>query len=55
MTSTILTAVLVLGAIGVIFAVVLYFVAQKFKVVEDPMIDQIAEVLPGANCGGQRQ
>ena len=52
MTSTILTAVLVLGAIGVIFAVVLYFVAQKFKVVEDPMIDQIAEVLPGANCGG---
>ena len=52
MTSMILTAVLVLGAIGAIFAVVLYFVAQKFKVIEDPMIDQIAEVLPGANCGG---
>jgi len=31
---------------------VLYFVAQKFKVVEDPLIDEIAEVLPGANCGG---
>ena len=52
MTSVILTAVLVLGVIGAIFAVVLYFVAQKFKVIEDPMIDQIAEVLPGANCGG---
>lgn len=52
MTSMILTAVLALGAIGAIFAIVLYFVAQKFKVVEDPLIDEIAEVLPGANCGG---
>ena len=52
MTNMILTAVLVLGAIGVIFAIVLYFVAQKFKVIEDPLIDEIAEVLPGANCGG---
>lgn len=48
----ILLAVLVLGATGAIFAVVLYFVAQKFKVIEDPLIDEIAEVLPGANCGG---
>lgn len=52
MTKLILLAVLVLGVIGAIFAVVLYFVAQKFKVVEDPLIDEIAEVLPGANCGG---
>ena len=52
MTNMILTAVLVLGLIGVIFAIVLYFVAQKFKVLEDPLIDEIAEVLPGANCGG---
>lgn len=52
MTNMILTAVIVLGAIGVIFAIVLYFVAQKFKVEEDPLIDEIAEVLPGANCGG---
>lgn len=52
MTKIILLAVLVLGVIGAIFAVVLYIVAQKFKVVEDPKIDLIAEVLPGANCGG---
>lgn len=52
MTKMILIAVLVLGLIGAIFAVVLYFVAQKFKVEEDPLIDEIAEVLPGANCGG---
>ena len=52
MTNMILNAVLVLGIIGIIFAVVLYFVAQKFKVEENPLIDEIAEVLPGANCGG---
>ena len=46
------SAVLVLGITGAIFAVVLYFVAQKFKVVEDPLIDEVAEALPGANCGG---
>lgn len=51
-TNLILLAVLVLGVTGAIFAVVLYFVAQKFKVIEDPLIDQVAEVLPGANCGG---
>ena len=52
MTQQILIAVLVLGAIGAFFAVVLYFVAQKFKVVEDPLIDEVADALPGANCGG---
>lgn len=41
-----------LSLIGVAAAVILYFVAQKFKVIEDPRIDLIAEVLPGANCGG---
>lgn len=52
MTQDILIAVVVLGAIGALFAVVLYIVAQKFKVIEDPLIDEVAEVLPGANCGG---
>ena len=52
MTQQILIAVLVLGIVGAFFAVVLYLVAQKFKVVEDPLIDEVAEVLPGANCGG---
>lgn len=52
MTHDILIAVLILGALGVFFAVVLFIVAQKFKVVEDPLIDEVAEVLPGANCGG---
>jgi Na+-translocating ferredoxin:NAD+ oxidoreductase RNF subunit RnfB len=32
--------------------VILYFVAQKFKVIEDPRLDTVTEALPGANCGG---
>ena len=32
--------------------VVLYFVAQKFKVYEDQRIDEVERILPGANCGG---
>ena len=47
-----LFAVLSLSAIGMIAAVILYFVAQKFKVIEDPRIDEVEERLPGANCGG---
>ncbi len=31
---------------------ILYFVAQKFYVYEDPRIGQVDEVLPQANCGG---
>jgi Na+-translocating ferredoxin:NAD+ oxidoreductase RNF subunit RnfB len=45
-------AVISLSAIGVAAAVILYFVAQKFKVIEDPRIDAVEELIPGANCGG---
>ncbi len=50
--SIIIYSVLVLVLTGVISAVILYFVAQKFRIVEDPRIDLVAEKLPGANCGG---
>ena len=45
-------ALLVLGITGLLSAVLLYLVAQKFKVEEDPRIDEVQAVLPGANCGG---
>ena len=48
----ILIAVIVLGAIALIAAVILYVVSKKFAVHEDPRIGQVAELLPGANCGG---
>jgi len=41
-----------LSALGLLAAIILYFVAQKFRVVEDPRIDTVTEALPGANCGG---
>lgn len=48
----ILIAVISLGAIGAVSAVVLYAASKKFEVYEDPRIGRIQEVLPGANCGG---
>ena len=48
----ILTAVMVLGGIALIAAVVLYVCSKKFAVKEDPRVGQVIEVLPGANCGG---
>ena len=52
MNETLLFTVLVLCILGVLSAVILYFVAQKFKVVEDPRIGVVEGMLPGANCGG---
>ncbi len=50
--QSILFTVLMLSSLGVLAAVILYFVAQKFKVFEDPRIDDVEAVLPGVNCGG---
>ena len=50
--NLILISLAVLGVTGLVAAVLLYFVAQKFKVEEDPRIDEVQEALPGANCGG---
>lgn len=48
----ILIAVISLGAIGLVAAVILYAASKKFAVYEDPRIAQVSEVLPQANCGG---
>ncbi|MBP5478562.1 MAG: RnfABCDGE type electron transport complex subunit B [Bacteroidaceae bacterium] len=50
--NVILIAVIVLAVLGFVLAGALYIMSKKFAVVEDPRIGQIAEVLPGANCGG---
>lgn len=52
MNSVIIYTVVSLSSLGALFAVILYVVASKFRVFEDPRIDQIQEILPGANCGG---
>ncbi len=43
---------LVLSSLGVVAAVALFYIAKQFKVVEDPRIDDVEKMLPGANCGG---
>jgi Na+-translocating ferredoxin:NAD+ oxidoreductase RNF subunit RnfB len=50
--SVVLTAVVVLGVIGAGCAAILYLIGQKFRVEEDPRIQQVQDVLPAANCGG---
>jgi electron transport complex protein RnfB len=52
MSDIVIYTIISLSAIGVTSAVILYFVANKFRVYEDPKIDLVEEALPAANCGG---
>jgi electron transport complex protein RnfB len=48
----ILATVATVSGVGIIAAVILYWASQKFKVFEDPRIDEVEAVLPASNCGG---
>lgn len=50
--STFIWTVIIIAALGLVLAFVLYLVAERFKVEEDPRIDEVEKVMPGANCGG---
>jgi len=50
--NLIVVAAIALGSIGLLAGLILFLVAQKFKVYEDPRIDKVEENLPKANCGG---
>lgn len=52
MSMTVLVTIISLSLLAVLAAVILYFIAQKFRVIEDPRIDEVQEILPAANCGG---
>ncbi len=45
-------SIIILGSLGLLGAGILYVTAKKFHVEEDPRIDEIVALLPGANCGG---
>ena len=47
-----LIAIIVLGGIALVAALILYVCSKRFAVYEDPRIAQVASLLPGANCGG---
>ena len=52
MVTIIIWTIAVVTILGLVLALVLYLVAQRFKVEEDPRIDEVEKAIPGANCGG---
>lgn len=48
----ILKAIILLGAMGLLFGAILAYASKKFAVEIDERVEKILEVLPGANCGG---
>ncbi|MEQ8359802.1 MAG: RnfABCDGE type electron transport complex subunit B [Cytophagales bacterium] len=48
---TILTAILSLGGLTLLLAIMLIIANKKLYVYEDPRIDQVEDMLPHANCG----
>ena len=48
----IIISLITLGIIGAVSAIILFFVAKKFHIYEDPRIDEVEAALPAANCGG---
>lgn len=49
--SQMMQAVLILGLTALTFAVLIALANKKLRVYEDPRIDVVAGMLPGANCG----
>jgi len=52
MIISILYSAVLLASIGIVAAVILYVVSKKFYVYENPLIGEVDEILPAANCGG---
>lgn len=51
MLQTILVPIGVVGGLGLLYGFGLAIASKKFSVEIDPRVEQILEVLPGANCG----
>ena len=52
MIISILYSAVLLASIGIVAAVILFVVSKKFYVYENPLIGEVDEILPAANCGG---
>ena len=51
MLTEIVIGVGILAGLGLLFATVIAIAYRKFRVYEDPRIDEVEEMLPHANCG----
>lgn len=49
--TAILTSVAILGGVGLTFGTLIAVAHRKLRVWEDPRIDSVTDLLPGANCG----
>ncbi len=52
MNTLILIAIILMAALGLILGVVIGWFAKLFRVESDSRVELVAELLPGANCGG---
>ncbi|MBT9129895.1 MAG: Electron transport complex subunit RsxB [candidate division WS2 bacterium] len=51
MIEFIIHSLIITGGLGLVFGLGLALFSQKFKVEEDPRLELIQNLLPGANCG----
>jgi len=49
--NQIIFAAVSIGSLGILFGIGLGVAAKKFEIIQDPMIEQVIELLPGVNCG----
>src|ERR1051325_10097854 len=52
MLSHVFGSIEILGGVGLVFAILIAVAYRRLRVYEDPRIDVVATMLPGANCGG---
>jgi len=52
MNLIIIWTIVILTVLGLVLSLILFGVAKAFKVEEDPRIDEVEKLMPGANCGG---
>ena len=51
MDLVIISSIISIGGLGLLFGAGLAYASKKFAVEVDPKIEEIIEILPGANCG----
>jgi RnfABCDGE-type electron transport complex B subunit len=49
--NIIVFSVIILGAIGLFFSLVLAYLSSKLRVKQDPRVAKVIDLLPGLNCG----
>jgi electron transport complex protein RnfB len=51
LTTLLIQSMAVLGGLGLAIGIMLIAASKKFKVETNPLVDEVLEILPGANCG----